>query len=117
VPANGYVAVMAYLDRLGESRLEDLRPQLSVLSGRPTTFSWGPRFLHSAGQFHKGGPAVGIFLQITAAADDDLQVPDRPFTLGQLISAQADGDAQVLADLGRPVVQLHLTDRRAGISQ
>ena len=117
LPDNGYVSVMAYMDRLGDSHLEDLRPQLAAVSGRPTTFGWGPRFLHSTGQFHKGGPAVGVFLQITAAADHDLQVPDRPFTLGELISAQADGDAQVLADLGRPVVQLHLSDRQAGISQ
>lgn len=117
VPENGYVAVMAYLDRIAESQLGDLRPQLAAQSGRPTTFGWGPRFLHSTGQFHKGGPAVGVFLQITAAAEDDLQVPDRPFTLGSLISAQADGDAQVLADHGRPVLQLHLSDRDAGITQ
>lgn len=117
VPDDGYVAVMAYLDRLADARLDELRPQLAALSGRPTTFGWGPRFLHSTGQFHKGGPAVGVFLQITAAAEEDLQVPDRPFTLSTLISAQAEGDAQVLADHGRPVVQLHLADRSAGIAQ
>lgn len=117
VPENGYVSVMAYADRLGEAQLEELRPQLAALSGRPTTFGWGPRFLHSTGQFHKGGPAVGVFLQITAAAEEDLQVPDRPFTLGQLISAQAAGDADVLAASGRPVLQLHLSERSSGITQ
>lgn len=117
VPDNGYVSVMAYADRIGESHLEELRPHLAALSRRPTTFGWGPRFLHSTGQFHKGGPAVGVFLQITAAAEQDIAVPERPFTLSTLIAAQADGDAQVLADHGRPVVQLHLTDRSAGISQ
>ncbi|WP_120005192.1 glucose-6-phosphate isomerase [Nesterenkonia muleiensis] len=117
VPGNGYLAVMAYLDRTTEARLEELRPQLAALSGRPVTFGWGPRFLHSTGQFHKGGPAVGVFLQLTTAADADLEVPDRPFSLNQLIEAQANGDAQVLADHGRPVLQLHLSDRRAGIDQ
>ncbi|RJN31352.1 glucose-6-phosphate isomerase [Nesterenkonia natronophila] len=117
VPDHGYLAIMAYLDRVSESRLEELRPQLSALCGRPVTFGWGPRFLHSTGQFHKGGPAVGAFLQITASADEDLEVPDRPFSLGQLIAAQASGDAQVLADHGRPVLQLHLRERESGISQ
>jgi glucose-6-phosphate isomerase len=117
VPDHGYLAIMAYLDRISESRLEELRPQLSALCGRPVTFGWGPRFLHSTGQFHKGGPAVGAFLQITASADEDLEVPDRPFSLSQLITAQASGDAQVLADHGRPVLQLHLRERESGINQ
>jgi glucose-6-phosphate isomerase len=117
VPDHGYLAIMAYLDRTSESRLEELRPQLSALCGRPVTFGWGPRFLHSTGQFHKGGPAVGAFLQITASADEDLEVPDRPFSLSQLITAQASGDAQVLADHGRPVLQLHLRERESGINQ
>lgn len=117
VPDNGYIAVMAYLDRTTEAQLEEIRPALSALSDRPVTFGWGPRFLHSTGQFHKGGPDVGVFLQITTTAEQDLEVPERPFTLNQLISAQANGDAQVLADHGRPVVQLHLSDRQAGIEQ
>ncbi|WP_146341573.1 glucose-6-phosphate isomerase [Nesterenkonia sp. NBAIMH1] len=117
IPASGYLAVMAYADRTSEKSLEEIRPQLAAASGRPVSFGWGPRFLHSTGQFHKGGPHVGAFLQITAAADADLDVPDRPFSLSQLISAQAQGDAQVLAGHGMPVLQLHLTDRRAGIAQ
>ncbi|MCG2622064.1 glucose-6-phosphate isomerase [Arthrobacter sp. I2-34] len=114
---NGYLSVQAYLDRFGQAELAGLRPQLAKLAHRPVTFGWGPRFLHSTGQFHKGGPAVGSYLQITADSATDLQVPDRPFSLGQLITAQAAGDAQVLADHGRPVVRLHLTDRRAGTRQ
>ncbi|MDN5669984.1 MAG: glucose-6-phosphate isomerase, partial [Renibacterium salmoninarum] len=86
-------------------------------TGRPVTFGWGPRFLHSTGQFHKGGPAVGVFLQITAAPLEDLAIPDRPFSFGQLIEAQAAGDAQVLADHGRPVLRLHLTERADGVAQ
>ncbi|MFB9713757.1 glucose-6-phosphate isomerase, partial [Arthrobacter methylotrophus] len=87
------------------------------LSGRPVTFGWGPRFLHSTGQFHKGGPAIGSFLQVTASANGDIAIPERPFTFGQLIAAQAAGDAQVLENHGRPVLRLHLTDRGAGVAQ
>ena len=81
------------------------------------TFGWGPRFLHSTGQFHKGGPAIGVFLQITADPAEDLSIPDRPFSFGELIAAQAAGDAQVLEGHGRPVLRLHLTDRAAGVAQ
>ncbi|GAB3177813.1 glucose-6-phosphate isomerase [Nesterenkonia halophila] len=117
IPEAGYLAVMAYLDRTSETALEEIRPELAQRAGRPVTFGWGPRFLHSTGQFHKGGPHVGTFLQITTTAAEDVEVPDRPFTLQQLIAAQAAGDAQVLADHGMPVVQLHLTDRAAGLQQ
>ncbi|MFD1214081.1 glucose-6-phosphate isomerase [Arthrobacter sp. GCM10027362] len=113
----GYLSIQAYLDRFGQAELADLRPQLAALAHRPATFGWGPRFLHSTGQFHKGGPAVGAYLQITAESSLDLPVPGRPFSLGELIAAQAAGDAQVLADHGRPVLRLHLTDRRAGSTQ
>jgi glucose-6-phosphate isomerase len=114
---NGYVSVQAYFDRIAYAELEEVRAPLAALTGRPVTFGWGPRFLHSTGQFHKGGPAVGVYLQITAAASEDLQIPDRPFSFGELISAQAAGDAQVLSDHGRPVLRLHLTDRAAGVAQ
>ncbi|MET1035705.1 MAG: glucose-6-phosphate isomerase [Arthrobacter sp.] len=117
LPDNGYVSIQAYLDRLGHRELEDLRPRVAAAAGRPTTFGWGPRFLHSTGQFHKGGPRVGVYLQITADSAADLTIPDRPFTFGELIAAQAAGDAQVLADLGRPVLRLHLIDRARGIAQ
>ena len=114
---DSYLSVQAYFDRLAYAPLEGVRDQLAAVSGRPVTFGWGPRFLHSTGQFHKGGPAIGVFLQVTAAAAADLAIPDRPFTFGELISAQAAGDAQVLSDHGRPVLRLHLTDRAAGVRQ
>ncbi len=114
---DSYLSVQAYFDRLAFAELEGIRDPLAGVSGRPVTFGWGPRFLHSTGQFHKGGPAIGVFLQITAAPAEDLAIPDRPFTLGELISAQAAGDAQVLAGHGRPVLRLHLTDRAAGVAQ
>jgi glucose-6-phosphate isomerase len=110
LPADGYVAVQAYVDRLAIPQLAGLRELVAADSGRPTTFGWGPRFLHSTGQFHKGGPAVGVFLQITERTDVDLEISGLPFTFGQLIEAQASGDASVLADHQRPVVTLTLTD-------
>ncbi|MDD7833610.1 glucose-6-phosphate isomerase [Paenarthrobacter sp. AB444] len=114
---DGYLSVQAYLDRISHAPLEGVREELAAVSGRPVTFGWGPRFLHSTGQFHKGGPAIGVFLQITAASSTDLEIPERPFTFGQLIAAQASGDAQVLEGHGRPVLRLHLTERAAGVAQ
>lgn len=117
LPADGYLSVQVYLDRLANAPLADVRNPLAAASNRPVTFGWGPRFLHSTGQFHKGGPAVGVFLQVTGAAQQDLAIPERPFSFGELISAQAAGDATVLADHGRPVLRLHLTDVAAGVAQ
>ncbi|MFS0733210.1 glucose-6-phosphate isomerase [Microbacterium sp. 1P10UB] len=110
VPADGYVAVQAYVDRWSLPQLQGLRELIAADSGRPTTFGWGPRFLHSTGQYHKGGPANGVFVQILESTDVDLEIPGRPFTFGQLIAAQAAGDAAVLAAHGRPVLTITLTD-------
>ena len=110
VPERGYLAVMAYLDRLRDAQVAQVRVPLAKRVERPVTFGWGPRFLHSTGQYHKGGPPVGAFLQLTGLVRQDLAVPDRPFTYGTLIAAQAAGDAQVLADHGRPVLRLHVKD-------
>jgi glucose-6-phosphate isomerase len=114
---DSYLSVQAYFDRLAFAQLEGIRDDLAAATGRPVTFGWGPRFLHSTGQFHKGGPAIGVFLQVTAASAEDLAIPERPFTFGELIAAQAAGDAQVLSEHGRPVLRLHLTDRAAGVAQ
>jgi glucose-6-phosphate isomerase len=111
----GYLAVMAYLDRIDHADLAQVRSTLSHRLRRPVTFGWGPRFLHSTGQFHKGGPAEGVYLQITADPLDDLAVPGKDYTFGRLIAAQSAGDASVLAEHGRPVLRLHLTDPGAGL--
>ncbi|MGM1016219.1 MAG: glucose-6-phosphate isomerase [Actinomycetota bacterium] len=108
--ADGYVSIQAYVNRLEVPQLQGLRELVAADSGRPTTFGWGPRFLHSTGQYHKGGPAQGVFLQILERTDVDLEIPERPFTFGQLIEAQAAGDAAVLAEHGRPVVTLTITE-------
>jgi glucose-6-phosphate isomerase len=116
VPARGYLAVMAYLDRGGDADAARLRPALARrLGGRAVTFGWGPRFLHSTGQYHKGGPLVGIFLQITGAVSDDLAVPGRPYSFGRLQLAQALGDLRALHKRARPAVRLHLRDRAQGL--
>ncbi|SJN24851.1 Glucose-6-phosphate isomerase [Microbacterium esteraromaticum] len=107
---DGYVSVQAYANRLDVPQLQGLREMVAADSGRPTTFGWGPRFLHSTGQYHKGGPAQGVYLQILERTDVDLEIPGSPFTFGQLIEAQAAGDAAVLGDHGRPVVSLTITD-------
>ncbi|HEU4424448.1 MAG TPA: glucose-6-phosphate isomerase [Pilimelia sp.] len=117
VSDTGYLAVMAYLDRFGDAAAAELRPLLATASGRPVTFGWAPRFLHSTGQYHKGGPQVAAFLQLTGAVTDDLPVPGRPYTFGELIAAQAAGDRQALAGRRRPLVRLHVTDRAAGLAQ
>ncbi|BCJ63214.1 glucose-6-phosphate isomerase [Polymorphospora rubra] len=117
VDGDGYLAVMAYLDRFGDATAADVRPLLTAASGRPVTFGWGPRFLHSTGQYHKGGPQVGAYLQITGAVTDDLPVPGKPYSFGTLQAAQAAGDREALAGRDRPLVRLHLTDRAAGVAQ
>lgn len=114
---DGYLSVQAYLNRESPDGLEDLRSPLATATGRPVTFGWGPRFLHSTGQFHKGGPAIGAYLQITGTPSTDQAIPGRDFSFGELITAQAAGDAQVLADHGRPVLRLHFLDRSAGADQ
>ena len=107
-PDHGYVAVQAYLDRHRDAALADVRPTIAAATERPVTFGWGPRFLHSTGQYHKGGPSTGVYLQITSQPERDLAVPDRPFTFHEFLIAQAVGDGQVLAEKGRPVLRLHL---------
>lgn len=114
---DGYLAVMAYLDRFGDAAAAQVRPALAAVTGRPVTFGWGPRFLHSTGQYHKGGPQVGSFLQITGAVDEDLPVPGKPYSFGELQAAQAAGDREALTGRGRPLLRLHLTDRAAGVAQ
>ncbi|MFO7250913.1 MAG: glucose-6-phosphate isomerase [Actinomycetes bacterium] len=136
IPDDGYLAVMAYLDRWaaldapagGDASLAQrteawrahdpatLRALLAARTERPVTFGWGPRFLHSTGQYHKGGPQNGVFLQVTGAVTEDVPVPGKPYTLGRLQLAQALGDLRALTGRGRPAVRLHLTDRAAGVS-
>ena len=115
VAPDGYIAIMAYLDRTDDAHLAELRQLLASKSGRPTTFGWGPRFLHSTGQFHKAGQPNGSFLQITADADLDFQIPGKEFSFATLLAAQALGDGKALIKRDYPLLRLHCQKRSAGI--
>ena len=106
-----YLAVMAYLHESPgiESALHELRRRVMHKHGIATTAGYGPRFLHSTGQLHKGGPDTGIFLQLTQPHEDDVQIPDWPFSFGILADAQASGDLQALRELGRRAVSIRLS--------
>lgn len=123
VPEGGYLAVLAYLDRAGDAAAARLRPLLAERAAKvrrhpaPVTFGWGPRYLHTVGQYHKGGPGNGAFLQITGDVARDVAVPGRPYSLGELQLAQAYGDLRVVRSLGRPAFRVHLRDRAEGLAQ
>jgi glucose-6-phosphate isomerase len=112
---DGYLSVQAYLDRTSVPEAAELRDLFAKATRRPVTFGWAPRFLHSTGQYHKGGPRQGVYLQIVAKAQQDIQVPGRDFSFGELIASQAAGDAKVLGALDRPVLTLTLGDAKAGL--
>jgi len=101
----GYVSLQAYLQptRVTEQRLDAIADAIAEATGAVVTIGIGPRFLHSTGQFHKGGPDSGVFLQIVDHPADDLKVPETEFTFGELIAAQSLGDQAALKDRGRPV--------------
>jgi len=117
IPADGYVAVMAYLDRTDDVKVAHIRELLSQKTGRPVTFGWGPRFLHSTGQFHKGGQQNGAFLQITGNVDKDIAIPGQVFGFATLVAAQALGDGNALASRKYPLLRFNLTNRSVGIDQ
>jgi glucose-6-phosphate isomerase len=117
IKEGGYIAIMAYLDRRDDQKIAELRSILAEKSGRPTSFGWGPRFLHSTGQFHKGGQSNGSFLQITGATERGYLIPGSAFSLRTLLMAQAIGDNRALAARKYPLLRLHLQNRNAGIDQ
>lgn len=111
-----YLAIQAFLAptrEVGRS-LDALRAALGSRGGLPTTLGWGPRFLHSTGQLHKGGPTSGLFLQLVDRPGVDVTVPESGFDFGRLIRAQADGDLAALQQRGRRVLRVHLGDDAAG---
>ena len=117
IPEDGYIAVMAYLDRKDDVAIAELRKILADKSGRPVTFGWGPRFLHSTGQFHKGGQQNGVFLQITADVKKDIPIPGQIYSFKTLVAAQALGDGKALATRKYPLLRFNLLNRAVGISE
>lgn len=118
--AGDYAALMAYLEPTNAiaNALEHLRVTLRDRLHVATTVGFGPRFLHSTGQLHKGGPATGVFLQLTARPTSDAAIPGRAYTFGTLFAAQAAGDYQSLARHGRRLLRVDLGgDAEAGLAE
>jgi glucose-6-phosphate isomerase len=108
---------MAYLNRELDLEVIKVRSALASKTNRGVTFGWGPRFLHSTGQFHKGGQQNGSFLQITGDSEKDLKIPGRDFTFHTLQMAQALGDGEALTSRNLPMLRIHLKNRKAGINE
>ncbi|MBJ7458698.1 MAG: hypothetical protein JHD02_05885 [Thermoleophilaceae bacterium] len=106
-----YIAIMSYSQPSAEfdSAIDDLRRTIRARTGSATTFGYGPRFLHSTGQLHKGGPPEGSFVQLVHDGPEDVEIPDASFSFRTLKHAQAIGDLQALKEHGRPVVRLKLS--------
>jgi hypothetical protein len=105
-----YVAIMAYVQPSEDfdAAIEEMRVRIRDHSKSTTTFGYGPRFLHSTGQFHKGGPPIGLFLQLVHDGDEDVEIPEAGYGFRHLKNAQAVGDLQTLRDHGLPAVQIRL---------
>jgi transaldolase/glucose-6-phosphate isomerase len=116
---DAYLAIQAFIAP-GEARdasLARIRALLRDRTGRATTAGYGPRFLHSTGQLHKGGAPIGWFLQLTADHPEDRDIPGWPYTFGQLIDAQAAGDFQAIEAHDLPILRVHLgADPDAGLA-
>ncbi len=113
-----YVGIQAYLAPTTEtsSALDRVRRRLLELLNVATTLGYGPRFLHSTGQLHKGGPNTGLFLQLIDAPQHDLSVPGAGYTFGELIRAQSLGDYQALRQKQRRILRVDLgSDVRGGL--
>lgn len=115
-PAARYVTLQAFLgpDAVAADGVVRLRDLVARATGLPTVVGWGPRYLHSTGQLHKGGPATGLFLQLYDDPDDDLDVPGADYTFARLVRSQAEGDAMALASRGRRLLAIDLGSDVAG---
>ena len=114
VRPSDYVALLAFLppDHEGFARvLEDIRHEVAMKTGCAATLGYGPRYLHSTGQLHKGGPDSGVFLIVTADPSPDLPIPAEPYSFGVLELAQALGDFESLNRAGRRALHLHMPSR------
>jgi transaldolase/glucose-6-phosphate isomerase len=113
-----YLAILAFLEQSAQATavLQEIREEVRQSAHVATTLGFGPRYLHSTGQLHKGGPNTGVFLVVTADDAAALPIPGKRFGFGVLARAQARGDQDVLAERGRRVVRVHLgADVKAGL--
>ena len=108
--AGDYVALNVYLPRNGETiaALQGMRVAIRARTGCAVTAGFGPRFQHSTGQFHKGGPNKGLFIQVVYDVEKDMEIPTQGLTFGTLLRAQALGDYEALIAAGRRVLRIHL---------
>jgi transaldolase/glucose-6-phosphate isomerase len=108
--AGDYVALLDYIQETAahEQLIQQIRHHLRDALRIATTTGYGPRFLHSTGQLHKGGPPSGVFIQVTADDARDVEIRGEPFTFGVLKQAQALGDYESLASRGRRAIRVHL---------
>ena len=109
-----YFGLLAYVpsdSSVLDPILQDFRAAVSARTGCATMLGYGPRYLHSTGQLHKGGPNTGVFVVVTAAPAEDLSIPGEPFSFGVLEQAQGAGDFDSLARAGRRVLLIHAPDR------
>jgi Phosphoglucose isomerase len=107
-----YACIQAFLPPSPENdaRIDRLAGELRSRTGLVVTHGYGPRYLHSTGQLHKGGANTGLFLQVVDDGGDELPIPDRPFGFRRLIRAQAAGDFESLKERGRRVARIHVED-------
>lgn len=112
-----YFAVLAYLARGSDDEIYKTRKLIAAKSKTATTFGWGPRYLHSTGQFHKGGQQNGAFIVITGDAGSDIEIPNKDYTFSQLIMAQALADIESISERNLPVIRIHLKNRKKAIAR
>lgn len=110
VKPNDYIALLAYLNETEEidATLKDIREKLLTSSKAAVLFGYGPRYLHSTGQLHKGDGGNGIFVILSAQPEEEVSIPKQAYTFGDLVSAQALADFKALAQKGRRVIKIHL---------
>ena len=110
IQSGDYFAINAYVERTDavNNLFERIRTRVRESKQVATTLGYGPRFLHSTGQLHKGGPNTGVFIQVTCDDEEDLAIPDEPYTFGVLKAAQALGDLQSLTSRQRRVIRIHV---------
>jgi hypothetical protein len=105
-----YLSILAYLQQTPQvdGVMADFRRRVAEKHHLATTLGYGPRYLHSTGQLHKGGPNTGLFLLITAHHESDVPIPGSPYSFGVLADAQALGDLRALKSMGQRVTRVHL---------
>jgi len=114
---NAYLAIQAFIapTPARDDAFARIRTLLRGGTGCATTAGYGPRFLHSTGQLHKGGPPTGWFIQLTSDHPADRPIPGWPYTFGQLIDAQAQGDFEAIESHDLPIIRIHLADPETGL--